>query len=155
MNAIPVSNPYNNLLDRLEGVQSTGKGARARCPSCGERSRKLSLCCGDDGRVLLYCFGGCNAAEVLSAVGLRVADLFEKPITSTMTREEKRELRERRRQSQWRAALDALCFEATVVLMAVAQFVNDEPFTKNDFNRLKQAIELIANAREVLNAKHA
>ena len=37
---------------------------RARCPSCGGRSFKVSICAGNDGRsTLLYCFGGCTRPQ--------------------------------------------------------------------------------------------
>src|SRR3546814_6367589 len=52
------------LLARLEGVQKSGNGWRARCPGCAGRSRKLSVGVSDDGRILLHCFGGCEAAVV-------------------------------------------------------------------------------------------
>jgi hypothetical protein len=34
----------------------------------------------DDGRVLINCFAGCGAGDVLDAIGLRMADLFDKPL---------------------------------------------------------------------------
>lgn len=154
MNAVTDAlNPYDNLLSRLEGVQSTGKGQRSRCPACGGKSRKLSLAQGNDGRVLLHCFGGCSAADVLAAVGLTVADLFDRPITSKMTPAERHELRECQRQSQWRAALEVLYLESTVILIAIRQLCDDVGITEDDYQRMKLAVERVANAREVLSAK--
>lgn len=154
MNAVThLTGPVDKLLSRLDGVQSTGKGWRAYSPCDDGKSRSLSIAVGDDGRVILHDFKGYSAVEVVHAVGLELADLFEKPITSNMTPAQKRDLRERRLQSQWRAALDVLAFEATVVLMAVAKSC-EEGITKADFERLKLAVERVADAREVLHAKH-
>lgn len=69
--------PFDLLLSRLEGVRSTGKGkCVARCPSHGDQHPSLSLKELDDGTVLLHCFAGCDAAEVIGAVGLELSDLF-------------------------------------------------------------------------------
>ena len=62
------------LLQRLDAVQKSGNGWRARCPACGGTSRKVSITEADD-RVLVYCFGGCKVEEVLAAVGLSWADI--------------------------------------------------------------------------------
>ena len=61
------------LLSRLDGVQKSGNGWRARCPACGGQSRKVSIA-EADGRILVHAFCGCPADAVLAAVGLRWAD---------------------------------------------------------------------------------
>lgn len=67
----------DKLLQRLDGVRSTGRGQWiARCPSHEDRSPSLSVAEAADGRVLVHCFGGCAAADVVDAAGLTFADLF-------------------------------------------------------------------------------
>lgn len=69
------------LLDRLERVRKTGPGRWiARCPAHADRKPSLSVCEGDDGRVLVHDFGGCKIGDVLAAVGLTIADLFDNPL---------------------------------------------------------------------------
>src|SRR5580700_6683773 len=68
------------LLDRLDGVRQTAPGRWiARCPAHEDRSPSLSVREIDD-RVLVHDFGGCEVGDVLAAVGLGLADLFEKPL---------------------------------------------------------------------------
>ena len=95
------------LLSRLDGVKASGKGWRACCPSCGGRSSKVSIAQGDDGRVLLRCFAGCNAVDVVAAVGLTLADLFPKPICDD-TPQARRRMRQSAREAHWGAALEML-----------------------------------------------
>lgn len=148
------ADPFERLLDRLDGVQRYGKGCRARCPACGGKSRKLSLMQADDGRVLLHCFAGCAAHDVLSAVGLTINDLFVRRIESDMTPPQKRELREYAKQSQWRAALDCLQLEIGVVHIAARQIAAGEALAPDDLQRMVTACDRIRDAWKVLNVRH-
>jgi DNA primase len=49
---------------------------KARCPGHDDRVPSLTITQGDDGRTLIHCFGGCQTAQVLGAVGLHLRDLF-------------------------------------------------------------------------------
>src|SRR3546814_19561072 len=91
------------LLARLEGVQKSGNGWRARCPGCAGRSRKLSVGVSDDGRILLHCFGGCEAAVVVQAAGLTIADLFPECLAAATPAERRRRHRAAREFSRGRA----------------------------------------------------
>jgi hypothetical protein len=67
----------SQLLDRLEGVKSTGAGRWiARCPAHEDRSPSLSIREADDGMTLVRCWAGCEFAEIVGAAGLQPADLF-------------------------------------------------------------------------------
>lgn len=136
------------LLDRLEGVQQQGGGWRACCPSCGGRSRKLSVA-EATGKVLLHCFAGCKAGEVIAAVGLTWADLFP-PRHWPESPEERRQQRHAIREAGWATALAVLATEATVTRIAAAQLLRDEPLEWDDYCRLVKASELIDNAASVL-----
>jgi len=68
------------VLDHLRSrglvVIERRRGARAQCPAHEDRRPSLDVSTGRDGRTLLYCRAGCRAEEVLTAAGLRLADLF-------------------------------------------------------------------------------
>lgn len=70
------------LLSRLEGVRPCGAGRwMAACPAHDDKSPSLSVRELEDGRVLAHCFSGCGAADILSAVGLSLADLFPEKLS--------------------------------------------------------------------------
>jgi hypothetical protein len=66
------------LLDKLDGVHQVARGRwRARCPAHDGKNRDvLSIGEASDGTILIKCFHGCPAADVVGAVGLKLADLF-------------------------------------------------------------------------------
>ncbi|MDP9395147.1 MAG: hypothetical protein M3Q27_13280, partial [Actinomycetota bacterium] len=73
---------YAGVLERL--AERTGAPPRgpdgqrmARCPAHEDRAPSLSVSRGEDGRVLLHCHAGCNLADVLAALELTPADLFD------------------------------------------------------------------------------
>lgn len=144
------TSPVDELLGRLEGVQSAGAGYRARCPACGGQGRKLSIASGDDSRVLLTCFSCHDTPAILAALGLTIGDLFPARITHTTTPQERRELRQRAKESQWSAALNVLAREADVILVAASYPSRGEQLTVDDRARLTLAIGRVQCAREVL-----
>ena len=69
--------PVDQLLDRLDGVRRAGPGRwMAKCPAHDDRHPSLGIREGQDGRSLLHCFAGCPIEDILSALGLGIADLF-------------------------------------------------------------------------------
>lgn len=64
------------FLNRLDGVQPTGSGWRARCPAHDDKSPSLSVSTGEDGRILLYCHAGCSPESVVASRNLQMTDLF-------------------------------------------------------------------------------
>jgi hypothetical protein len=70
------------LLDRLGGKIKQTSPSRwiCRCPAHEDRCPSLSIRELEDGRLLIHCFAGCGAADIVSAVGLTLADLFDKPL---------------------------------------------------------------------------
>ena len=75
-----MSNPLARVLEALgERVVRHRQGSiMARCPAHEDRDPSLSVKTGDDGRVLLKCFAGCAVESIVSAIGLTVADLYER-----------------------------------------------------------------------------
>lgn len=132
------------LLQRLEGVRRSGDSARARCPSCGGRSCKLVVTqCAD--RVLLHCHGGCNAGDVLAAVGLCWSDIMP-PRHWPLTRQEQREARQAMKQAAQLSALSELAFEAVIIRAAAAQIAAWCPLSVEDDERLMLAVKRIDHA---------
>ena len=139
------------LLQRLEAVQKSGKGWRARCPACGGRSRKVSVTETGD-RVLVYCFGCGDAEAVLAAVGLTWADLHP-PRTWPDSPEQQRAQRRALRESAWSAALEVLRVEAAVVGLAAPQIAAWKPLSVEDDRRLALAVERIGRAAVALTCE--
>ena len=64
------------ILNRLKKVKRTGPDKWiACCPSHGDKSPSLAIrdC---NGTILIKCFAGCNANEIVSAIGMNLSDLF-------------------------------------------------------------------------------
>lgn len=72
----------DTLLSRLDGVRQSGGKDRwmAKCPAHKDKSPSLGISFGADGRVLVHCFAGCEANDVLAAVGMNIRDLFPKAL---------------------------------------------------------------------------
>lgn len=68
--------PVELLLSKLPGARKAGKGWSARCPAHEDRKASLSISTGDDGAALVKCHAGCDTSAILSAVGLKLSDLF-------------------------------------------------------------------------------
>lgn len=64
------------LVSRLQGVRATGNNRWvAKCPAHSDRGPSLSIT-ERDGKLLFHCFAGCQADDVLGAVGLRWTDVL-------------------------------------------------------------------------------
>lgn len=138
------------LLTRLEHVRQYGKSWRADCPR-GHTSRgALSVTVGEDSRLLLHCFAGCAVHEIVSALGLEVADLFppgERIESSPADRAQRRDLADT---AHWRAALGVLATEATVMEVAGSMIERGDSLAAADMHRVRLATYRIHAAREVL-----
>jgi len=137
----------------LEGVITTGKGWRARCPAHGGKSASLAITEGDNGTLLVHCFAGCQVHDVLAAVGLQVGDLFVRRDLRSMTPSERSQLRQAALLPRWKAALEVLVTEATIVLIGACQLADGAPLDDTDMTRLRVASLRIFDAQEVLNAR--
>ena len=75
--------PVDRVLQRLNDVRRNGAGYKACCPVAGhgkgqgDLDPSLSVKEGDDGRVLIHCLAGCSTEDVVEALSLNMADLFE------------------------------------------------------------------------------
>lgn len=59
-----------------------GKAFVARCPAHDDNRPSLTIAEGRDGRTVLHCFKGCDVEAIVRAVGLSLADLFERATTT-------------------------------------------------------------------------
>ena len=143
------SSPLDALLQRLDGVQKSGNGYRAKCPACGGRSRKLSVSEIDNGAVLLHCFAGCGALSVVQAVGLTLADLFPVRLAPQTDQERASALRSARL-SQLGAALEVLAVEALIVVIAARQLARWKCLSEEDDQRLALACDRLEQVWKTL-----
>jgi putative DNA primase/helicase len=68
--------PVELVLSRLPNAKRNGKGWAARCPAHDDKHPSLSISEGEGGRALVHCHAGCAPEEILSALGLKMADLM-------------------------------------------------------------------------------
>lgn len=72
----PIGTPIERVLAKVKH-KGAGHGKWiARCPAHDDRMESLSIKVGTDGRVLLNCHAGCGTRDVVTAIGLTMADLF-------------------------------------------------------------------------------
>lgn len=143
------TDPLGRLLARLDGVREAGNGHVAHCPAHADRSPSLSVTQGSNGAVLIHCFGGCDPASVLAAVGLDLADLFPGRIRDESP-EGRRIARREAVQAGWAAALGVLARESTLVAIAAETLRHGETLSAADVERVHVAANRIQDVREVL-----
>jgi hypothetical protein len=74
-----LNDAVERILDRLEGVKSSGSGWSALCPAHDDSAPSLSLGEGDEGGAVIKCHAGCETEDVVKAMGLQMSDLAGKP----------------------------------------------------------------------------
>lgn len=129
-----------SILDRLEGVRSTGKGNFiARCPAHADKRPSLTIRELSDGRVLLHCFAGCDTEAVLTAVGMTFRDVMPERLGDFP-----------RVRPAFTAvdALRALSREAGIVAVAAADLQEGKPLSAEDHERVCVAAGRIGAALE-------
>lgn len=130
----------DGFIAHLEGVQGRAPHWRAMCPAHPSKhgTRSLSIREGDDGRLLLRCHAGCEAAQIVGALGLELADLFPPRGDEHIARPTRRPWRVR----DVVAALRGELYVAGVLLMDVAA---GTPHSDSDRSRARQAAERIGH----------
>lgn len=143
------SSPLAMVLDRLDGVRPAGRDWVAKCPAHSDRSPSLAVGVSDEQAVLLHCFAGCAAIEVVQAIGLRMSDLYPRPLMLVSGAPARRKLA-LGYESRWRAALRAVLHESTIIQVAASDLVQRSGLSEEDHQRLTEAVERINQAWEVL-----
>ena len=136
------------LLHRLDGVRRTGEGRWvARCPAHDDKRPSLTIREADDGRVLLCCFGGCQTADVLAALGATWGDLFP-----PRGRTDPPSLRRRERLSSPSDALRVLAHEVRIVVLLAGDLARGKAISETDRQRLSLAASRLAKAEALCSA---
>lgn len=136
--------PVERLLSRLEGVREVGPFRWVGlCPAHQDRIPSLSVRAAGD-CVLVHCFAGCEVHDILTAVGLTLRDLFERPLGH-----HRPPLRDRRHVHAAREALKLLAHESLVVLVAAQNLARGIEIGDDGRARLGLAVERINAAREM------
>ena len=132
------------ITSRLDGVRMTGKDrAVARCPAHNDKTPSLSIRETEDGTILIKCFAGCGAADVLSAIGLELVDLFPES--------ERRPHSKSMKPNHWHAttaALKTLHKEVVIVVLAANVISRNAKLSTEDCDRLLLAATRIREAAE-------
>ena len=64
------------ILSKLDKVSGNGVNYKARCPAHDDNTPSLSILFNPDGRTLIHCHAGCEASDILEAIGLSLTDLY-------------------------------------------------------------------------------
>jgi len=131
------------LLDRLQRVKQVAPGRWiASCPLHNTKGQALSIRETDDGRVLLHDFGGCGTDEVLSTLGLSVADLFSERLPDARPG----------KPNHWHArkeAFETIHKYVLMIALAAESLAVGVPLSLDDRNALTNAAQQIRLAIEV------
>ncbi len=126
--------PIDRILPLLQKVKQRQPGQwSACCPAHADKSPSLSVRETPEGAVLLYCFSGCGATDILSAIGLTLVDLYPaREPSSTAPRRTARLLTAGQ-------ALDLLASEALLVAVAAGNLASGVALSDDDRARLRAA----------------
>lgn len=130
------------ILDRLDGLRQTGPEKWiARCPAHDDRSPSLSIRDAGD-RLLIHDHAGCSPADVLAAVGLELADLFDEPINIGPLPH-----RDRIR-IDYRATLRAIRFDLIKLALVLSEVAKADRITDEQHDQLAEIIAHLMTASE-------
>lgn len=120
------------ILSRLQTVRKRSANQwSARCPAHDDKGPSLSIRELDDGRILLHCFAGCDVADVVNAVGLKLDALFPPRPTDYQTKFERSP-----RLVTPQQALEICAVESLTLYMIAADIAHGQ---SPDLNRLALA----------------
>lgn len=129
------------LLGLLSKVRQTGPGRfMSRCPAHADSTPSLSVRKTDDGYVLLYCFAGCEAEDILAAIGLTFSDLYLDDMGH-----QTRSVRARFSASEILSVAER---EVMVIGILAADFLEKRKLNESDWLRLSTAVQRIGALRD-------
>jgi 5S rRNA maturation endonuclease (ribonuclease M5) len=68
----------DDFISRLDKPKRTGQNQwMACCPAHNDSKPSLAVSVAEDGKILCNCMAGCKAEDVISAMGLKMSDLFQ------------------------------------------------------------------------------
>lgn len=116
----------------------------ASSPTREDRHPSLAIRELDDGRLLVHDFGGDDVGQVLSAVGLSLADLYPASNHSPM--------KPSKRPFNASDLLALVAFETSVAVVVCSDVLHNRAVSVADFNRLLMAAQRLSHAAEVCHA---
>lgn len=135
----------DTLLSRLQRGKRTGPGRWiASSPTREDRHPSLAIRELDDGRILVHDFGGDDAASIMAAVGLDLADLFPPAQPGQFAKRVARPFNAS-------DVLALVAFESSVAVVVCSDVLRDKAVSEADFGRLLMAAQRLADAAEVCN----
>ncbi len=148
------SNPTATLLHAIESATGSpakpaGNSWRSLCPCCGGRSYKVKISEADSGGVLIHCYAGCDAIDLVHAVGLQLSDLM--PIRDS-TPEGRKAARAAQREGSILCALEVIRHEAKIVRIVAGDVIRGD-LSEADHARCIQADTRIEQALEAINVR--
>ncbi len=130
------------LLSHFDGVKETANGKYVvKCSAHDDRNPSLAISEGDGGRLLLKCWAGCETEDVLSAVGLKFADVMPERVGDD---HRYKPLRQRFDARQLLATLD---HEAMVTAVIAGDILEHKHIDEETWGRLAVAVNRINTAR--------
>jgi hypothetical protein len=134
----------DTVLGRVDRVRQVKPNQwMAACPCCQSRKgRPLSITEGSEGRALMHAFCGCQTDAVLSALGLTVNDLFDRPLAHHASPQ--------RPNVSARDVLAGLTEEVTFVALIATDVLERRTISDEDWQRLAAAASRLGAARDYL-----
>lgn len=138
----------NALLDRLEKVRQTGPGRWiASCPGPnhehGDRHPSLHLCLKPDGVKLIICrSGGCDASDIMAALGLSLSDLFPDKLDH--------HIKPTRSRVPLRDLVPLLDHESLIVYITACDLLKKKTMDDESLARLRISVQRIGEVRDEL-----
>jgi len=132
----------NGFISELEKVKHTGNGKwLACCPAHNDKNPSLAIKLTEDGKILIHCFAGCEVNDIVSSIGLTLADLMpDNPVYKKGSKPP---------QFNKYELFDRLVFESIILCLAIRQLINKEALTPDDQARVLKAEQTIDDiARE-------
>ncbi len=142
----------DTILNRLDGVRKSGRGYIAKCPAHGDKNASLSISEADNGNCLIHCFAGCPALSIVQALGLEMADLYQRRITEHMTPQERAQARQSAKQAGMLAALYVLALEIEIILIGGFASIAGT-VTVPDLERMALAVRRVQDIKAVLHGR--
>lgn len=139
-----------SFLACFERPRKIGRNWLVRCPAHADRSPSLSIREGDDGRILLRCWSGCSAAEIVGALGLKLADLFPDRMPNRDALREAERRRAGGKRLRTAQIAEAALFQRAQSIIDRAKGLDISSLSEMEFDHL---MDLVGAARLVLLAE--
>ena len=147
-----MSASVDKVLSRLPKYRKFGPGKwMAVCPAHDDRHPSLSIREAEDGKVLMHCWAGCSVEQIVSALNLSMADLFED--SASDFRGDSGGAGPLRKAFDYRDALTGVSQEATAVMLIASEIIHSGSIKPHHYDRLRKAESLISDALSVAGGR--